>query len=113
MPIYEYEPEDRDCLMCEGRVAVIQGISEEHLKICPWCGLDVKRVISRASFKIGVDSSPEKAAAKGFSTFKRSEKGVWEKLAGEGADYLVGSKEDVAKVEAEKRPTPKLNLDEQ
>ena len=111
MPVYEYEPDDRDCLMCEGRVSVIQGVNEEHLKYCPWCGLDVKRVISRASFKVGTQSTPEQAAAKGFTTFKKSEKGVWEKLAGEGADFLVGSKEDMAQIEAEKKPAPKLNLD--
>ena len=112
MPVYEYEPDDRDCLMCEGRISVIQGIREEALKLCPWCGLEVKRVVSRASFKVATDSSPDAAAAKGFTTFKRTEKGVWEKLAGEGADYLVGTKEDVAAVEAEKKAVPKLNLDE-
>ena len=30
MPIYEYEPDDRDCLMCDGRVAVIQGSNERN-----------------------------------------------------------------------------------
>ena len=102
MPIYEYEPIDRDCVICEGKVQVIQSIHEEALPYCPWCGLEVKKVISRASFGIKRDSSADAAAAQGFTTFKRSEKGVWEKVAGEGADYI----------EEEKRPKPKvLDLD--
>lgn len=108
MPIYEYEPEDRDCLMCEGRVDVIQGIHEDTLKFCPWCGLEVRRVISSATFKIARDASADRAAKKGLTTFRRAEKGTWEKVAGEGPDVLVGSKEDQAKVEAEKNPAKKV-----
>lgn len=112
MPIYEYEPVDRDCFICEGRVQAIQSIHEEPLVICPWCGLDVKKIVSRASFEIKTDTSAESAAKQGFTTFKRSEKGVWEKLAGEGADYIVGSQEDIKSVEEEKKPKPKvLDLD--
>ncbi len=112
VPIYEYEPDDRDCLMCEGKVAVIQTITEPTLEFCPWCGLNVKRVVSRVSFKMrGIDPVKD-GGNKGFTTFKKSEKGVWEKVTGEGPDFLVGSKEDMAAVEAEKLPKPKiLDLD--
>lgn len=112
MPVYEYEPDDRTCFMCEGRLSVIQGIHEDALKICPWCGLDIKRVISRATFKLATDAKPDRAAEKGMTTFKRLEKGVWEKVGGEGADYLIGSKEDMDRIEAEKKPKPPvLDLD--
>src|SRR5687767_14437924 len=80
VPIYEYEPADHDCLMCDGRVAVIQGKDEEPLQYCPHCGLEVRRVISKASFKMSKGSFDD-AAKRGFTTFKRSEKGVWEKVA--------------------------------
>lgn len=113
VPIYEYEPEDRDCLMCEGHVSVIQSISEPALKICPWCGMGVKKIVSRASFKLTAAASPDKAGTKGFTTFKKTEKGVWEKIGGVGPDYLVGSKEDVEAVEREKAPPKKvIDLDE-
>ncbi len=82
MPIYEYEPDDRDCLLCEGRVDVIQAIDEEALNTCPWCGLSVVRVISRASFNIRKSVDPVSAAKKGFSTFRKLETGKWEKVAG-------------------------------
>jgi putative FmdB family regulatory protein len=108
MPIYEYEPDGHDCLICNGRTEVIQKITDETLKFCPTCGLEVKRIVSRASFKLGVRSSPEKAAQKGFSTFKRVEKGKWEKVGGEGPDMIVGSAEDVKAVESEKTPAKKV-----
>ena len=113
MPVYEYEPTGHDCLMCEGRVAAIQGVDEPPLKFCPDCGLDVKRVISRATFKIGGTALEDKNSRKGFTTFRRSEAGVWEKTAGEGPDVLVGSREDVAAVEAEKQASSKvIDLDD-
>jgi len=51
---------------------------------------------------------PEKAAAKGFTTFKKVEKGKWEKVGGEGPDMIVGTPEDTAAVEAEKKPAKKV-----
>ncbi len=111
MPIYEYEPDDRECLMCDGRVDVIQGIDEEPLKYCPQCGLEVVRVISRASFKVARPSGADRAAAKGLSTFRRAEKGKWEKVAGPGVDMIVSTPEDFEAVEAEKNPRKVVDLD--
>lgn len=111
MPIYEYEPEDRDCLICEGRTEVIQNISDPPLKYCPTCGLEVRRVVSRASFKLSTGTNPDKAAERGFTTFKKVEKGKWERIGGEGPDMIVGSKEDVAAVEAESKGTKKKVVD--
>jgi putative FmdB family regulatory protein len=82
MPIYEYEPDDRECLMCEGRIEVLQTLGEAALKNCPHCGLSVRRVISAASIQIDKSVNPDKAAKKGFSTYRRAQKGVWEKVAG-------------------------------
>ncbi|MBX3119273.1 MAG: zinc ribbon domain-containing protein [Fimbriimonadaceae bacterium] len=82
MPIYEYEPVDRECLMCDGRIEVIQAIDEEPIEYCPFCGLDVRKVISKASIVTASKTDPDKAAKKGFSTFRKLEKGKWEKIAG-------------------------------
>ncbi len=112
MPVYEYEPDDRDCLMCDGRVAVIHGIEEPPLKYCPHCGLDVRRVISQVTFRLaGEAPKMDKAGNKGFTTYKRAEKGVWERIDGVGPDAIVGSKEDIAAVEAEKKAPRVLDLD--
>lgn len=108
LPIYEYEPDDRECLICDGRTEAIQGINDAPLKFCPTCGLEVRRVISRASFQIQKGVAAEKAADKGFTTYKRAEKGKWEKVGGHGPDMIVGSKEDMAAVEAEKTPAKKV-----
>jgi putative FmdB family regulatory protein len=88
LPIYEYEPEDRECLICEGRVDVIQSVDEEPLKYCPWCGLEVRRIISKPSIQVKSSVNPDKAAERGFVTFRKTDKGVYEKVAGEGPSVL-------------------------
>ncbi len=89
MPIYEYEPVGRQCLMCEGRIEILQSASEDALALCPWCGLEVKRVISRAEISMrSAKTDFDKAAKRGFTTFRRSESGVWERIAGDGADVI-------------------------
>lgn len=111
MPVYEYEPDDRECLMCEGRVDVIQDVAEQALQYCPYCGLEVRRVISQVSFKLaGELPQMDKAGRKGFTTFRRAEKGVWERIDGVGPDVIVGSKEDIAAVEAEKKKPKVVDL---
>jgi putative FmdB family regulatory protein len=112
LPIYEYEPLDHDCLICLGRNEVMQGIQDAPLNYCPTCGLGVRRVVSQATFKLQKNSDPDRAAAKGFTSFKRVEKGKWEKISGEGPDMIVGSKEDLAAVENEpSSPKKVVDLD--
>lgn len=111
MPIYEYEPIDRDCFICEGSLQFIQGIDEEPLEFCPHCGLEIKRIVSRASFKMSKGNPTTKGADRGFTTWKKSSKGVWEKVDGPGVDAIVASPEDIAAVEAEKSPPKLLDLD--
>lgn len=114
MPVYEYEPVDRDCFICEGRVDVIQSASEEPIQFCPYCGLDVRRIISNVTFKFaGELAQYDKNGKKGFTTFRKAEKGVWERIDGPGPDFMVGTKEDMAAIEAEKAPKKKVvDLDE-
>jgi putative FmdB family regulatory protein len=88
MPIYEYEPEDRDCLMCEGRIAILQSVDDESARYCPHCGLEISRVISKASIRLAKDVSAEQAAKMGFTTYRKLESGVFEKVGGEGDETL-------------------------
>lgn len=90
MPIYEYEPDGHDCLMCEGRVAAIQPIGEEALRFCPDCGLDVKRVISRFSSQVSRGNPIEKGEKRGYDTYRKVEDGKWERIAGtRGPEMIV------------------------
>ena len=50
-------------------------------------------------------------SAKGLTTFRKVEKGKWEKVAGPGVDMIVGSEQDIAAVEAEKSAPKKIDLD--
>ncbi|MBI1757489.1 MAG: zinc ribbon domain-containing protein [Fimbriimonas ginsengisoli] len=93
MPIYEYEPDDRVCYICDGRVEVLQAADDPPLEVCPTCGLEVRRLVSGAQFKISKVVSPEEAATHGFATWRKSGKGVWEKIGGEGPD-VIERKED-------------------
>lgn len=108
MPIYEYEPVDRECFICNGRVEFMQNVSEEPLEYCPTCGLEVQRVVSRASIQLRRGTTPEKAAKRGFTTFKRVEKGKWERISGEGPEMILGKQEDIDAVESESQATKKV-----
>jgi putative FmdB family regulatory protein len=108
MPVYEYEPDGHDCLICEGRVEVLQAATEEPLRYCPTCGLEVRRIVSRAIFKVGGElPQMEKAGKKGFTTYRKATGGTWERVDGsEGPESFQRPTEDAA-------PTPKvLDLDE-
>ncbi len=111
MPIYEYEPTGHDCLMCPNRVEVMQAVGAPALEFCPHCGLEVRKVVSRMS--VGRDRAPraDVAGARGLTTFRKVEKGKWEKVAGPGVDMIVGTPEDMAAVEAEKKPRKVVDLD--
>lgn len=89
MPIYEYEPTDHECQICPGRFEALQAASEEALTHCPTCGLPVRRVVSNVQFSTRTDKVDyDKAARKGFTTYRKAESGTYEKIAGEGADIL-------------------------
>ncbi|CAN5356889.1 hypothetical protein BH11ARM1_BH11ARM1_08920 [soil metagenome] len=94
--------------MCNGRVEVLQGINDDPFQYCPHCGMDVRRVISRATIKMAGSIPEDKASKKGYVTYRRAEKGVWEKTAGEGPDMMVGTKADMEAVEAEKQQAAKV-----
>ena len=111
MPVYEYEHLFDECELCDFRFAAIQAVDEEPLQYCPSCGLEVRRVVSAVSVVTTRGFNPGRAAEKGFTTWKKSGEGQWEKVAGEGADALVGSPEDIEAVRREKQSGKVLDLD--
>lgn len=83
MPVYEYEPDGHDCFICEGRVEALQSANDEPLKYCPTCGLEVRRVFSKASFKMaGELPQMDKAGKRGFTTYKKAGGGFYERVDG-------------------------------
>jgi putative FmdB family regulatory protein len=111
VPIYEYEPLDRDCVICQGRVDVIQSVHEPALEWCPWCGLEVRRVISKASIKVRSEALKH-SGERGFTTWRRAKKGQWEKVSGPGVDAIVGTEEQMQEVHAKPAKTWDLDSDD-
>lgn len=103
MPVYEYQASEGGCPECSVVFSVLQSISEDPLSTCPKCGAAVKRVVSRVQMRVQLAmTDPDSAAKKGFTTFKKSGAGTWEKLAGNGPDAIVGSPEQIAAAKADK-----------
>jgi putative FmdB family regulatory protein len=111
MPIYEYELKDGECQMCPGRFEALQGIGEDPLVYCPGCGLPCRRVVSSVSIKVRASTDPETAAKHGLTTWKRTKRGEWEKVAGPGVDAIVSSEEDKSAIKEEERKKKTLDLD--
>lgn len=94
MPIYEYHATgQKNCDNCVHAFDVIQKISDEPLKFCPECHNPVQRKISRPNLARPTASlSDENIGKHGFTKFKKVEKGVYEKTAGKGPDYITDDK---------------------
>jgi putative FmdB family regulatory protein len=91
MPIYEYRPSSgRHCGFCSNGFELIQKISDAKLEQCPQCGAPVTRQISAAAIgKAGPSLDPANIEKHGFTQYKRSGQGVYEKTAGKGPDVLT------------------------
>ena len=93
MPIYEYIHKDGTCSEGKNKFRQLQGLSDKPLTECPHCGKPVNRVISVPSKVQKNILSASNLAEKGFTQFTRKDKGVYERTAGEGADFIVDKKE--------------------
>ena len=91
MPIYEYQTAGKDsCDYCVNAFDFIQKLSDEPLNICPQCHNPVKRKISRPNLTSPAASlSNENIEKHGFTQFRKVEKGVYEKTAGKGPDFIT------------------------
>jgi putative FmdB family regulatory protein len=88
MPTYEYEHIEQEGLTCEDPFEVVQSISEENLAVCPICGKPVRKLISKPSFIMATNLSVESTSAKGFTTYRKTGQGTYEKAGGEGPDKI-------------------------
>ena len=90
MPIYEYLPSGKHkCEYCQQGFEQLEKMHDLPRTDCPQCGGPVQRVISAA--KLGrSETSLETANLErhGFTQYRKSSKGVYQKTAGTGPDVI-------------------------
>lgn len=94
MPIYEYQATGQEsCKHCITAFDLMQKLADEPLKFCPQCHHPVRRKVSRPNLTSPAPSmSKDNIEKHGFTQFKKVEKGVYEKTAGKGPDYIMDKK---------------------
>ena len=90
MPIYEYKPKHKKgCTFCAEGFELMRKISESMLLVCPRCGVTVERIISAPNLaKSGPSLNPGNLEKHGFTQYRKSGKGVYEKTAGKGLNVI-------------------------
>ena len=91
MPIYEYQPSSpRHCEFCADGFEIIQKVSDARLSACPQCKAPVERQLSAPSIgKSGPSLDRANIEKHGFTQYRRSGQGVYEKTAGKGPDVIT------------------------
>lgn len=90
MPTYEYHPLE-NCDKCGDVLEVFGSIAQmSELTHCPICAKPVERLLSASSFAIGSAHVHQEAhfSKKGFTQYRKVEKGVYEKTAGTGPSMI-------------------------
>ena len=92
MPIYEYAAVEKGCPHCEARFDVLQKMAADPLTQCPQCGAAVQRVISVPSVAAGGSHVLKEShfSKHGFTQYRKTGGGVYEKTAGDGPKYISG-----------------------
>lgn len=98
MPIYTYQADNTDpCAYCAEPFEVMQKMDAERLQRCPECGGALRRVITPPNLAAAAPNlSADNIGKKGFTQYRKLEKGVYEKTAGQGPDIISdkGGNED-------------------
>ena len=80
MPIYEYEPIEGSCNVCNGRFELKRPMDREPLTHCPLCKKPMRKIISRMNTpRIMRPLSITDAKKAGFTVLKRVSKGEYER----------------------------------
>jgi putative FmdB family regulatory protein len=90
MPIYEYQPAtEQHCDYCVSGFEKLRKSGDPKLAQCPECSAPVERKISAPNLG-GSGPSLDSANIEkhGFTQYKKSSKGVYEKTAGKGPDVI-------------------------
>jgi len=91
MPIYEYRcSSQQHCDFCAEGFEIMQKISDARLSSCPQCQAPVERQLSAPSIgKSGPSLDRANIEKHGFTQYRRSGQGVYEKTAGKGPDVIT------------------------
>lgn len=87
MPIYEYAAlTGSTCPHCRDGFSLMQKIADIALEHCPECGGPVRRILSPPAVVSGQSHrlNPANIEKAGFTQYRKSGKGVYEKTAGKG-----------------------------
>lgn len=90
MPIYEYRCDQSGCTAHGARYDKLQRLDDETAAPCPVCGHPGTRLLSAPAVASGgAHRLKEKHfSERGFTQYKRLEKGVYEKTAGKGPKII-------------------------
>ncbi len=96
MPIYVYQPNgDTRCDFCSAGFEKLEKLTEPRLSTCPHCAAPCKQVITAPNLHAGMSSlKPKNLAEKGFTQYRKVSKGVYEKSAGKGPQYISDDGKD-------------------
>ena len=91
MPMYTYQASGtQSCPTCADVFEVRHGLDDPRLSRCPECGAPVRRVITPPALTSGgPDMSPANIERQGFTQYRKSGKGVYEKTAGKGPGTIT------------------------
>jgi putative FmdB family regulatory protein len=90
MPTYEYKAtKESNCDFCRNGFEIIRKINDPELHSCPECGSKLTQILSAPNI---TGSGPALDAANiekhGFTQYRKSGKGVYEKTAGKGPNVI-------------------------
>ncbi|MEN7972217.1 MAG: zinc ribbon domain-containing protein [Verrucomicrobiota bacterium] len=81
MPIREYIAADpkKSCKTCEAGFEQVEQVNDSSLTACPECGNKVQRQLSAPSVGRSESGLHDRAKNAGFTTYKKTSKGEYEK----------------------------------
>ena len=82
MPLYTYEVAEGEegCEKCRDSFEIAQSLKDAKLAKCPQCGAKIVRIIKAPALKHSQFNLHYRAKRAGFTTLKRVEKGIYEKI---------------------------------
>jgi putative FmdB family regulatory protein len=91
MPIYVYQASTKEhCALCETPFERRQKLDHPRIQNCPECRAPIRRVISAPGLARPAPNMSEGNIEKhGFTQYRKSGKGVYEKTAGKGPDVIT------------------------
>lgn len=90
MPIYVYcATTQGQCPHCADGFDVLQSLNEPVIESCPECRTSVARALTAPNLVSSRPSlSEENIAKRGFTQYRKAERGVYEKTVGKGPDVI-------------------------